>query len=149
MPKTTTKDTKKRETDKKNKNNKKEQDKDKDTSRKNKPNTPTTSIENQEKEQITNHTSKTTKIIIALIIIAIAVFFAISFSRYMHEKGTEDWCKEIEEDPGMKFRCKCIPLIDTEHNQKDTIDEKTKPICRCTCDIGNGTMWTTDIRQSL
>ena len=92
--------------------------------------------------------SETTKIIIAIIIIVIAVFLITSFQKTTHEKGLEDWCKKIENHPYLNYECRCVPLKDTEDSQKDEVEKKTEPKCRCICDIGNGTLWTTDIRAA-
>ena len=93
-------------------------------------------------------TSETTKIMIALIIIAIAVFLIMYFQKVVAEKGLEDKCKEIENHPDLNYDCRCTPLYDTEDKEKDEVEEKTTPMCRCICDVGGGTLWTTDVRVS-
>ena len=60
----------------------------------------------------------------------------------------EDRCKEIESHPHMNYDCICTPLYDNESAQKDEVQTKTVPACRCKCDIGNGEIWTTDVRVS-
>ncbi len=93
-----------------------------------------------------SQTATQTTIIIVVVIIAIAAFLIISFQKNIHEKGLEDKCKEIENHPYLNYECKCTPLQETEDSLKDEIEKKTTALCRCTCDIGNGTFWTTDIR---
>jgi len=109
----------------------------------NKPEKKQTTQKNQ-----TAGTSETTKIIIALLIIAIAIFLITSFQKVVAEKGLQDKCKEIENHPYLNYDCRCTPLYDTDDSEKNDVEEKTTPMCRCTCDIGNGTLWTTDIRVS-
>ncbi len=92
--------------------------------------------------------SDTTKIIMALLIIAIAIFLIMSFQKVVAEKGLEDKCKEIENHPDLNYDCRCTPLYDTDDNEKDEVEEKTTPMCRCICDVGGGTLWTTDVRVS-
>ncbi len=93
-----------------------------------------------------NQTATLTTIIIAIIIIAIAAFLIISFQKNIHEKGLEDKCNEIENHPYLNYECKCTPIQEKEDNQKDEVEKRTTALCRCTCDIGNGTLWTTDVR---
>ncbi len=109
----------------------------KTTQNKEKKDTPDTS-------QSTSHAATIT--IIAVVIIAIALFLIISFHKNIHEKGLEDKCKEIENHPYLNYECKCTPIQEKEDNLKDEVEKRTTALCRCTCDIGNGTLWTTDIR---
>ncbi len=104
--------------------------------------------ENKTEKKETTGTSETTKIIIALLIIAIAIFLITSFQKVVAEKGLEDKCKEIENHPYLNYDCRCTPLYDTDDSEKDEVKEKTTPMCRCTCDLGDGTLWTTDVRIS-
>lgn len=107
---------------------------------------PEDTIKKEDKESISN----TAKIIIGIVIIAIALFLIISFNNLVREKSVEDRCKAIENHPYLNFECRCAPLKDTEEDKKnqDTAEKSTSPLCRCTCDIGNGTLWSTDIRVS-
>ncbi|MEA3342587.1 MAG: hypothetical protein U9Q92_00335 [archaeon] len=107
---------------------------------------PTKTTPEKEDTANTNQTTALTTIIIAIIIIAIAVFLITSFQKNIHEKGLEDKCKEIENHPHLNYECKCTPILEKEDNLKDEVEKKTTALCRCTCDIGNGTFWTTDIR---
>ncbi len=137
MPKKSEKKTTKKHTDKPKKEVKKGSGKPaKTTQNKEKKDTPDTS----------QSTSQATIIIIAIIIIAIAAFLIISFQKNIHEKGLEDKCKEIENHPYLNYECKCTPIQEKEDSLKDEVEKRTTALCRCTCDIGNGTLWTTDVR---
>ncbi len=107
---------------------------------------PTKTAQNKETPNASQTTSTTIIIIIAIIIIAIAAFLIISFQKNIHEKGLEDKCKEIENHPYLNYECKCTPIQEKEDSLKDEVEKRTTALCRCTCDIGNGTLWTTDVR---
>ncbi len=102
------------------------------------------------KKEDTGSISNTAKIVIGIVIIIIALFLIISFNNLVREKSIEDKCKAIENHPYLNFECRCSPLKDTDEDKKnqDIAEQKTTPLCRCTCDIGNGTLWSTDIRVS-
>jgi len=107
---------------------------------------PEDTVKKEEKEP----TSNTAKIVIGIVIISIVLFLVISFDSLIREKSVEDKCKAIENHPNLNFDCRCAPLKDTDEDKKnqDIAEQKTTPLCRCTCDIGNGTLWSTDIRVS-
>lgn len=60
----------------------------------------------------------------------------------------ENTCRAIENHPNLDYECRCILLTDNV-DESDDVKEKSAPLCRCTCDIGNGTLWTTDIRVAV
>ncbi len=134
MPKKSEKKTTKKHTDKPKKEVKKGSGK------------PAKTTQNKETPDANQTATQTTIIIIAIIIIAIAAFLIISFQNNIHEKGLQDKCKEIENHPYLNYECKCTPIQEKEDSLKDEVEKRTTALCRCTCDIGNGTLWTTDVR---
>lgn len=91
-------------------------------------------------------TSLAAKLVLLGVFALLVVFLVRQSNTYLDVKGIQEKCLAVQNDPLLKYPCKCLPTKTPDEN--DTVYSKTTAMCTCECDIGNGTTWVTEIRMS-
>ncbi len=85
---------------------------------------------------------------VVVVVIAVLASFYLLFTKITKYRMLEEKCKAIESSPDLLFPCKCKPQLKSVENESDIVYKKTEPMCICTCDIGNGTTVTIEVRAA-
>lgn len=103
--------------------------------------------ETKSAEESHSGTPLVTKILLFGILAVVVIFLVARLNVVEEVKGLEQKCLEIQNDPLLKYPCKCLPTK-TPDDENDTVYEKSNPMCTCECSLGNGTTWTVEVRAS-
>ncbi len=59
----------------------------------------------------------------------------------------KEFCFNVQNSPDLEFPCECIPNM-RDYNESAYINEKSKGVCVCTCDIGNNKSYVVEVRMA-
>jgi len=86
-----------------------------------------------------------TKAVIFLLFLLAVSFLVYRFAVISEKKGLEQKCLEIQNDPMLKYPCRCVPTTRPD-NPNDSIDMRTEPMCTCECDFGDAGVQVIEVR---
>lgn len=100
-------------------------------------NVPVEKTESAKKEP--QKTPEYVKLMILGVLAAILIIIVYKFGVVSETKGLEQKCLDVQNDPMLKYPCKCVPTARAD-DSADTVDAKSNPLCTCECEIpGVGT----------